>query len=326
MESVREAIYASTANQLPTFMGISPSPDLRDLDVAVVGIPWDGGTPGRVGSRHGPQEIRKMSLRLRRMHPVIEASPFDLCVVGDLGDVPVRPFDQAATLKSIRSFYEQLHAHSVIPVTIGGDHFVTLPIFRAIAQRSPVGMIQFDAHCDTADTSAYGDRLAAATTFRRAVEEGLLDPQRVIQIGIRGPARTFEGLQWARSVGIRQITMDEFHERGVDGVMDEARAVLGSGPTYVSFDIDGIDPAVAPGTGVPVIGGYTTYEAQRMLRCLSGLNIVGGDVVEISPLYDVNNYTSLLGASLAFEIIYLVTESLCRNAKAMKSEPSMACS
>lgn len=294
---------------LVTFMDLPYTSDPQGLDIGVVGVPWDGGTNMRVGSRHAPREIRNMSARLRHFHPTMEVSPFELCTVADVGDVPVNSHDQAASLQSIETFYARLASSGVIPLTAGGDHLITLPIFRAIAREAPLGMVQFDAHSDTSETSAEGEKYSAATPFRHAVEEGLLDPKRVIQIGIRGPVRSRDKMQWAHDVGMRLITMDDLYEIGVDGVIGEARRLMGDGPTYISFDIDGIDPAFAPGTGTPVIGGVTTYEAQRILRGLRGLNLVGGDVTEVSPPYDVNNCTALVGASLLFEILCLIADA-----------------
>lgn len=290
----------------PTFMRLPYTYDYEALDIAIVGIPWDGGTSVRVGSRRAPREIREMSVRLHRLHPTYGVSPLDLCVVGDVGDAPVYPFDQSKSLESVAKFFRQLAECGVAPVIAGGDHLATLPVLRGIVRDRPVALVHFDAHCDTADFSAEGERFAASTPFRRAIEEGLVDPKRVVQIGLRESLRSDEKMRWARSQGVRQITMDEIYDCRLDEVIQEMRRVVGDHPTYVTFDIDGLDPAFAPGTGTPVIGGLTTYQAQRLLRGLLGLNIVGGDVMEVSPPYDFNNCTALVGASLMYELLCLI--------------------
>ena len=292
-----------------TFMGCRRAPDLERLDIACVGVGWDGGTRRRAGSRHAPTEVRVMSERIHALHPDLAASPFDHCAVGDVGDVEVALFDQAQGMASIEAFYERVSAAGVSPVTIGGDHLVTLPILRAIRRDEPLAMVQFDAHADTSDASVEGHRYTSSTPIRRAVEEGLLDPTRIVQIGLRGTVRNREGQEWGRQQGIRQVTMDELYDNGIAQVAAEVRRVIGDHPTYVSFDIDGLDPAFAPGTGAPVAGGLTSYEALRLLRGLFGATVVGGDVVEISPPYDVQRQTALVGATIVFEIICLVART-----------------
>jgi guanidinopropionase len=302
-----------------SFMQLPHVSAFDELDIAIVGVPWDGGTASPVGSRHAPRTIRVMSNRLRRLHPLLETSPFDMCAVGDVGDVKIDPFDQAKSLTAIEAFYSELASHGVHPITAGGDHLVTLPILRAVARHAPVGVVHFDAHSDTAEAGSDGSRYTAATPFRRAVEEGLVDPKRVVQIGLRGTVRSNERNRWARDVGMRQVTMDDLYKLGLDGVIRAAREIIGDAPAYVSFDIDGIDPAFAPGTGTPVIGGLTTYESQRILQGLRGLDLVGGDVVEVSPQYDLNDLTSLVGASLMFEILCLVVDAQDRRRKTKRS-------
>lgn len=310
------ALRAEAARPSATFMGLPFLRDIESLDIAVLGVPWDGGTPVRVGSRHGPEQIRAMSERIHGRHPIYGVSPFELCAIGDIGDVTVPPFDQQAGLLAIEAFYRRLAAAKVSPVTAGGDHLVTLPVLRAIAKDRPFALVQFDAHCDTADTSRDGNRYSSSTPFRRAIEEELLDPRRVVQIGIRGPVRSFEKMQWALDHGVRQITVDDLHDQGIDAVVRQVREIIGDQPTYVTFDIDGIDPAFAPGTGAPVVGGLTSYEAQRILRGLNGARVLGGDVVEVSPPYDLANMTSLLGASLLYEILCLVAQTLSQKSGA----------
>lgn len=295
-----------------TFMATPFTSDTTNLGVAIIGVPWDGGTPVRVGARYAPGEIRRMSERIHARHPIYGTSPFELCKVADLGDVRTMPFDQSASLAAIEAFFRHIADNAVAPVTAGGDHLITLPILRALARNRPFALVQFDAHSDTADTSRDGSKLSSATPFRRAIEEGLLDPKRVVQIGIRGAVRSFEKMQWAFDQGIRQITVDEIHDSGLKAVISKIREIIGEHPTYVTFDIDGVDPAFAPGTGAPVVGGVTSYEAQRIIRGLAGAQIIGGDVVEVSPPYDLQSITSLLGASLLYEILCLVAQTRAR--------------
>jgi len=196
-----------------------------------------------------------------------------------------------------------------LPLSAGGDHSITLPIFRAIAKDRPVGMVHIDAHCDTAD-DYLGSKFHHGAPFRRAVEEGLLDPKRTIQIGIRG-ALSFRDLwQFSHDHGMRVVYMEEFYEIGYKAVLEEARRVVGDGPTYISFDVDGLDPVYAPGTGTPEVGGLTTIEAQLLVRGLRGLNLIGGDVVEVAPPFDPSGNTALVGATMMYEILCVLADSL----------------
>jgi len=277
-----------------TFMRL-PTARTEDVDIALVGVPFDGGTTNRTGARHGPREIRNQSSLVRRVHHVTGTSPFDRVRAADCGDAPVNPLDPGASLESIRSFFAGIRAGGARPLTAGGDHLITLPILRGLFAGAPLGLIHFDAHSDTYD-SFFGNRYNHGTPFRRAIEEGLLDPGRMIQIGIRGEA------------GIRIVFIEEVVERGWRAVMEEARAVVGTGATYVSFDIDVLDPSIAPGTGTPEIGGLTTREAAAMVRMLSGLDIVGADLVEVSPPLDPTGMTALTGATLLFELLCIMAE------------------
>ncbi|MGH6940429.1 agmatinase, partial [Hypericibacter sp.] len=280
--------------------------------------PWDGGTTNRAGARHGPREIRNMSSFMRKVHHVSRIAPYELARVADLGDAPVNPIDLMDSLARIEKFFAKVHAGGCIPLSAGGDHLVTLPIFRAIAAKRPIGMIHFDAHSDTNDRY-FGDNMYThGTPFRRAVEEGLLDPKRVVQIGIRGSIYSADDMEFAESSGMRVIYMEEFTKLGVEKVVKEARRVAGRGPTYVSFDVDGLDPVYAPGTGTPEIGGMTTLEAQHVLRGLQGLDLIGGDVVEVSPPFDPSGNTALVGATIMFEILCLLADGVGRRRKGKK--------
>ncbi|MDY0884870.1 agmatinase [Dongia soli] len=297
---------------IPTFMRLPYVTDPAAVDIALVGVPWDGGTTNRAGARHGPREIRNMSSFMRKVHHVSRIAPYELARVADLGDAPVNPIDLMDALKRIEGFYAKIHEAGAMPLSAGGDHLITLPIFRGIAKDRPVGMIHFDAHSDTNDRYFGDNKYTHGTPFRRAVEEGLLDPKRTVQIGIRGSIYSADDMAFAEGSGMRVIYMEEFAKVGIEKVIAEARRVAGDGPTYISFDVDGIDPAFTPGTGTPEIGGMTTLEAQTVLRGLQGLNLIGGDVVEVSPPFDPSGNTALVGATLMFEILCLLADSLSR--------------
>lgn len=295
---------------IPTFMRLPYTKDPTGIDIGLAGVPWDGGTTNRAGARHGPREIRNQSSFMRRVHPQTLESPYDLCNIADLGDAGVNPIDLMDTLQRVEEFFTRMHAEGTAPLTAGGDHLITLPIMRAIAKDRPLAMVHFDAHSDTNDRYFGENKYTHGTPFRRAVEEGLLDPERTVQIGIRGSLYTAKDYEYANDVGIRMIQIEEFFEIGVDAAIAEARRVVGDGPVYVSFDVDGLDPSFAPGTGTPEIGGFSTYDAQKMIRGLRGLDIVGGDVVEVAPPFDPSGTTALVGATLMFEILCVLAKAL----------------
>jgi guanidinopropionase len=296
---------------IATFMRLPLVSSAEGLDIALVGIPWDGGTTNRAGARHGPREMRSQSTLMRRVHHVSGIAPFERARIADVGDVPVNPFDIPAALAGIEEALAAIVRHGAVPIAAGGDHLTTLPSMRAAAKsHGPLGLIHFDAHSDTNDAYFGNNRLTHGTPFRRAIEEGVLDPKRAVQIGIRGSLYDPREHDWAREQGIRIIYMEECIARGAAEVMDEAKAIAGSGATYISFDIDCLDPAFAPGTGTPEIGGFSTREAQAMLRALAGVKIVGADVVEVAPPFDVGGVTALAGATMMFELLCVVAAQL----------------
>jgi guanidinopropionase len=288
---------------LSTFMRLPVFANAIELDVALVGVPFDGGTTNRPGARHGPREIRNQSSLMRRTHHVSSISPYDRVRVGDIGDAPVNPIDLLDSLARIEGFFKGIAEQGAVPISAGGDHLMTLPILRGLRKNAPIGLIQFDAHSDTNDTYFGDNPYTHGSPFRRAIEEGLLDGRRIVQIGIRGSIYHPTDLDYARAQGIRIVFVEEVEARGVDAVMAEACAILGTAPTYVSFDIDCLDPAFAVGTGTPEIGGLTTREAQRMLRLLQPLHIIGADVVEVSPPFDPSGLTALTAATIMFELL-----------------------
>jgi len=297
---------------IPTFMRLPHVADWTDVEIGLIGVPWDGGTTNRAGARHGPRQIRDLSTLMRNVHHVSRIKPFEAANCADLGDVQVNPIDLQQSLQLIEEYYRRVHAAGILPLTAGGDHLVSLPILRALAADGPVGMVHFDAHTDTWDRYFGDHRYTHGTPFRRAVEEGVLDPKRTVQIGIRGSLYAERDHEWGLAQGIRVITIEEFYDLGVEAVIAEARRIAGAGQTYVSFDVDGLDPVYAPGTGTPEIGGYSTREAQTMLRGLQGLNIVGGDVVEVSPPFDPTGMTALVGATMMYEILCIMADGVAR--------------
>lgn len=295
-----------------TFMRLPAVASAAGLDIALVGIPWDGGTTNRAGARHGPREVRNQSSLMRRAHHVSGIAPFSVANVADVGDLSVNPINLLDGLARIEVGMAEIVATGALPLSCGGDHLTTLPVLRAVAKNGPVGMIHFDAHSDTNDTYFGDNPFTHGTPFRRAIEEGLLDPKRVVQIGIRGSVYDPDEHGWAKAQGIRFIYMEEFVKRGASSVMEEARAIVGAGRTYVTFDVDSIDPSMAPGTGTPEIGGFTTREAQEMLRLLDGVNIIGADVVEVAPPFDFGGMTALVGATMMFELLCVMAGMIHR--------------
>ncbi|MSP00882.1 MAG: agmatinase [Acetobacteraceae bacterium] len=283
--------------------------DPAEADIALIGVPFDGGVTHRSGARHGPRAVREQSTLLRRLNAATGVAPFATARVRDLGDCWLEfPYDLTTALDEIAAYYKNIHASGAIPVSVGGDHSISLPILRGIASHRPVGMVHIDAHCDTGD-DYMGSRFHHGAPFRRAVEEGLLDPRRVIQIGIRGTTNVADQWGFSTASGMRVLGMDEFMDQGWAFAAAEARRVVGEGPAYLTFDIDGLDPVEAPGTGTPEAGGITTREALRLLRALRGLNFIGGDLVEVAPSFDPGTITAFNGASVLFEILCLVEEA-----------------
>lgn len=302
--------------EIPTFMRAPYVPDLGGVDIALYGIPYNGGVTNRPGARHGPREIRNQSSINRALNHATRVNPFELARVADVGDVRfAKVFDIAAATCDIEAFVARIVAAGALPLAAGGDHSVTYPIFRALAGSGagtrgagPLGMIHIDAHCDTWGPFK-GSKFHHGAPFRLAVEDGLLDPRRTIQIGIRGGQNTTDTWDWSEQAGMRVVYIEEFEDLGVDGVIAEARRVVGDGPTYVTFDVDGLDPVYAPGTGTPEPGGITTREALRLLRGLRHLHLVGADVVEVSPPFDPSGNTALVGATIMFELLCLLAEA-----------------
>ncbi|MEM7596955.1 MAG: agmatinase [Pseudomonadota bacterium] len=292
---------------VPTFMRLPHVPlgheRFQDVQIGLIGVPWDSGTTNRPGPRHGPRQLRDASTMMRAQHAVSGVRPFETARCADLGDVGPNPADIEDSMARITAFYDEVVAAGIIPLTAGGDHLTSLPVLRSVAKKGPVGMIHFDSHTDLFHSYFGGMMYTHGTPFRRAVEEGLLDPKRVVQIGLRGTMYDTEDRDFAAAEGIRLILIEEFFARGVEDVMAEAREIAGDGETYISYDIDFVDPTFAPGTGTPEVGGPNAFQALQVVRELKGVNIVGADMVEVSPPFDESGGTAFLGVSIMYELL-----------------------
>jgi agmatinase len=313
-KAVAEAIFTSPDRRKwpfaepATLLGAPYRPDAAEqdfagLDVALVGVPMDLGVTNRAGARLGPRAVRAIE-RIGPYEHVLEVAPMGKLKVADVGDVPMRSrFSLADCHADIEAFYRRIAAAGVIPLSVGGDHSIAHPILKALGAGRPLGLVQIDAHCDTSGEYE-GAKFHHGAPFRQAVLDGVLDPERTIQIGIRGGAEYL--WEFSTESGMTVIHAEEMGEMGLAAVIDKARAVVGDGPVYVSFDIDSLDPAYAPGTGTPEVGGLTPREGLTILRGLAGIDIVGGDVVEVAPQYDANTTTAQIGAQMLFQLLCLV--------------------
>lgn len=300
--------FAPRFMELATFMRMPLATQIEDADIGLVGVPYDGALTNRPGARLGPREIRNQSSLVRAINHATLINPFELAKVRDMGDVQFTAiFDIEEAHREITQFIADMVAAGVMPLSFGGDHSISLPILRALAGE-PLAMIHIDAHTDTWD-SFQGSKFNHGAPFRRAVEEGLIDPERTIQIGIRGTQNSPEGWDFSQSSGMRVVFVEELHQLGPEAVGAMARELVGDRPVYLTFDIDSLDPVYAPGTGTPEIGGLTTIQAQMLLRALRGLRYVGADLVEVSPPFDYGGITAMAGAMLGYEILCLLAEA-----------------
>ncbi len=309
--SDRDSLDYSDPQQRPRYTGLASffrAPYREDFEadppeIGVIGVPYDGGVTNRPGTRHGPREVRNQSSLIRRVNQATGASPFEAARVADIGDAWVRnPYEIEPALADIEAFYTRVRAAGIRPLTCGGDHAITAPILRAIAGGEPLALIHIDAHCDTGK-GYLGSEHHHGTPFKQAADAGAIDPRRTVQIGIRGSVFSLENAQFSFDSGMRVMRIEEVEERGWRACIDEAIAIVGDRPCYVSFDIDSLDPAFAPGTGTPEAGGLTMREAQGMVRRLKGLDIRGADMVEVSPPFDVGGLTAFNGATILYELL-----------------------
>lgn len=286
-----------------TMMRLPTQATAEGLDVAFIGIPMDIGTSNRSGTRHGPRQIRDESRMLRPYNMATGAAPFEHLQVADIGDVPINTFDLKKSVDIITDYYDGVLAHGVIPLTLGGDHTLTWPILRAIKKRhGPVALIHVDAHADINDTM-FGEKVAHGCPFRRAWEDGCLINDKVFQIGLRGTGYSPDDFDWGREKGWTVVQAEECWHKSLVPLMEKIRAQIGDALVYLSYDIDSLDPAFAPGTGTVEPGGLTIWQGLEIVRGCAGLNLVGGDLVEVSPPYDPSGNTALIGANLLYEML-----------------------
>ncbi|WP_171240658.1 agmatinase [Ruegeria sp. HKCCA5491] len=289
-----------------TFMRLPQVDSLAGLDVAVLGIPMDIGTSWRSGTRFGPKQIRSESAMIRPFNMATFAAPFDNLQIADIGDLAINTFSLSESLEIIKESYDAILAQDVTPVAMGGDHSITLPILRAIAAKhGPVALVHVDAHAGV-DDEMFGERETHGTVFRRAYEEGLIVPDKVFQVGIRGSGYSTTDFNEAKEWGFRQFPALELWQQNLTEVGSQIRKTIGDHPTYITFEIDSLDPAFAPGTGTPEIAGLTTPQALQLIHALSGLTVVGCDLVEVSPPYDTTGNTALTAANLLFELMCIL--------------------
>ena len=300
----------TSGNDMPRFGGVATMFRLplaespAGVDVGILGVPFDLGASNRTGARYGPRQIRSESVLVRPYGMATGAAPFDSFQVADLGDVAVNPYNLARSLELIAEHCAGLLAHDVRPVSLGGDHTITLPILRAMSRKhGPLAVIHVDAHSDTNDFM-FGEPVTHGTIFRRAIEEGCIEPARMFQIGLRATGYAAEDFDWARERGVTVVRAEECWYNSLAPLMADVRGKLGAEcPVYLSFDIDGLDPSVAPGTGTPEPGGLTGAQGLEIIRGCFGMNLVGADLVEVSPPYDATGNTALLAANLVFEML-----------------------
>ena len=286
-----------------TMMRLPTAGSAKGLDACFVGIPLDIGASNRSGTRFGPRQIRAESVMIRPYNMATRAAPFDSLQVADVGDIAINTFNLPANVEIIRKGIADILEHDCIPLTLGGDHTISYPILKAVAEKhGPVALIHIDAHADINDTM-FGEKIAHGTPFRRAFEDGCLNPDLVFQIGLRGTGYTAEDFDWSRSQGFTVIPAEECWHRSLAPVIAQIRERIGTHKTYLTFDIDSLDPAYAPGTGTPEIGGLTTAQAVELIRGCRGLDIVGADLVEVSPPFDTNGTTAITAANLLFEML-----------------------
>ena len=293
-------------SQVATFMRLPLITDPNELDIAIVGIPFDGGISWRSGTRMGPREIRAYSSSVRPYNSILQVSPFEKYRVADYGDLSVNVFSIEDTVQRIEAGIDKLLEVDVIPVSVGGDHSITYPILRAIGKKhGTVALVQIDSHPDTHD-SHMGCKVTNASALRRGVEERIIDPKKVIQIGIHGTIFHADDLKFGKEQGFRTITAEEFMALGIEKVKKEIHQIVGSSKCYFTFDIDGLDPSCAPGTAAPEIGGLSSLHGLQIIRSLAGLKLVGADLCEVSPPCDCNNITSIVAAQLLFEMLCVI--------------------
>jgi len=302
------------ASQVPRFADVATFLRTRridandEIDIGLLGVPFDIGLNYRGGPREGPSAVRQAGRVIRQQHPTSGIAPYELCNVADIGDAPFNPMDKDVSIQQIQDHFAGLRGMGIRPLAIGGDHTIPLPILRALAADGPVGILQIDSHADTLEHLC-GTTVNHATFMRRGVDEGLIDPQRVIQLGLRGSRFGSDDIAYGIDAGFDIITFDDYEAMGRAAAIERIRSTLGQGPLYVTLDIDGLDPSYCPGTPVPEIGGITPRDAQVIFRALEGMDVIGADICEVAPCYDPTGVTALTAANLMFELLCVMAKA-----------------
>ncbi len=304
-----DATQTPRFSDIATFMRTVRHEISDEIDIGLCGVPFDLGLNYRSGPRDAPAAVRDASRLIRMGHPVSGIKPYELCNVADVGDAPVNPLNKDESIDKIEAFFAEMKAAGIRPIAIGGDHTVPLPVLRALAKDAPVGLLQFDAHADILDELC-GTKVNHATIMRRGVEEGLIDPSRVVQLGLRGSRFGDDDIRFGQDAGFRCITIDEYEDIGRAETIKIINETLGDGPSYVTLDIDGIDPSYCPGTPVPEIGGLLPRDVQVIIRSLQGKNIVGADICEVAPCYDPTGITCVTAANMMFEMLCVIAHAI----------------
>ncbi len=293
-------------SDIATFLRTKRAEISEDIDIGLCGVPFDIGLNYRTGPREGPGAVRHHSRIIRQVHQTTGVQPHELCNIADIGDAPINPLSKDESIANIEAYFADLKSKSIRPIAVGGDHTIPTPILRGIAADTPVGVLHVDAHADTLDEFC-GDKVNHATFMRRASEEGLIDPKRVVQLGLRGSRFSPHDIQFGIDAGWTVITFDDYEELGREAAIKQINETLGLGSIYVSIDIDGLDPTECPATPVPEIGGISARDMQVILRSLQGADIVGADISEIAPCFDnPTGITSIVAANLMFELVCIM--------------------
>jgi len=303
------------AAQIPRFSDIATfmraprfDPD-AEIDIGLVGVPFDIGLNYRGGPREAPAAVRQASRLIRMVHPTSGLQPYDLCNIADIGDAPINPLNKDESIERIEAFFANLKSMDIRPIAIGGDHTIPTPILRGLAKDDPVGILQIDSHADTLDEMC-GTKINHATFMRRAVEENLIDPKRVVQVGLRGSRFSPDDIAFGQDAGFTIITFDDYEDMGRKAAIETIKETVGTGRTYMTIDIDGLDPSYCPGTPVPEIGGLTPRDTQVIIRALQGTDLIGADISEVAPCYDPTGITSVTAANLMFELVCVMADAL----------------
>lgn len=307
-----DASKVARFSDIATFMRTRRVDMNSDIDIGLVGVPFDIGQNYRGGSREAPSAIRQASRIIRNVHPTTGIEPYGLCNIADLGDAPVNPLNKDESIAAIEAYFASLRELDIRPIAVGGDHTIPTPILRGLVRHETVGILHIDAHSDTLDEMC-GTKINHATFMRRVLEEGLIDPRRVVQLGLRGSRFSADDISYGYEQGFTVITFDDFEEMGRERVVAKVREVLGTGRTYLSIDIDGLDPSYCPGTPVPEIGGLTPRDVQVIIRALANVDLIGADICEVAPCYDPTGITCVTAANLMFEIVCLMAGHIARN-------------